>query len=78
MLHETFHFNLRNHEEHEVSHDHGRVDLENTLNIRVHWVGWQETCIRLIKSDSNLPFKTACICQLDENEYVYMLTPIKT
>lgn len=70
LLHETFHFNLRKHEE----HGHGPADL----NIRVHWVGWQEACIRLITSASSLPFKPACICRLDENEYVHMLTPIKT
>jgi hypothetical protein len=78
MLHETFHFNLRQLEEHQASHGHRCADLGSTLNIRVHWVGWQEACIRLIENDSNLPFKPACICRLDEAEYVHMLTPIKT
>jgi hypothetical protein len=78
MLHETFHFNLRKHEQHQAAHGHQCADLRNTLNIRVHWVGWQEACIRLFEDDSELPFKPACIYRLDEAEYVHMLTPIRT
>ncbi len=78
MLHETFHFNLRKHEEHQTAHGHQYADLGNTLNIRVYWVVWQEACILLFEDDVKLPFKPACICRLDEAEYVHMLTPIRT
>jgi len=76
ILHDTFHFNLQKLKEHAASHSHHI--LEEHINISVHWVGWQEACMRVIAEGSQLPFETACICRLDADAYVHMITPIQT
>ena len=78
ILHSTFNFNLAKLKEYTATDSAFANFLETSMKISVHWVGWQEACMRVILEDSMLPFHAACICRLEETGYVHMILPIKT
>jgi hypothetical protein len=77
MLHDTVNSNFQRCQELERAHSTPNSTAWEA-NVRVHWVGWQEACVRVLGSTDSLPFKAAHMCRLDDNEYVSMLTPIRT
>lgn len=79
LLHNTVTLNFKQFEEHmsrASATAPGTGEWNN--NVRVHWVGWQEACVKVLETCRDIPFKTSHICRLDENEYVKMLTPVTT
>lgn len=78
MLHETVTSNFKRAQEHERAQGAAPRCGGWEANVRVHWVGWQEACVQVLGNAQSLPFHTAHICRLDDDEYVNMLTPIRT
>jgi hypothetical protein len=77
ILHETVSFNFKQFQS--LRHQQGAPPhSEWEANVWVFWVGWQEACVNVVAHSTDLPFKPAYICRLDDDEYVKLLTPIKT
>jgi hypothetical protein len=84
LLQDTVALNARQFEEHAAREGRaghaGRADAPCgwSSHVCVHWVGWQEACVGVLHSGTELPFQASHICRLDEDEYVKMLAPVRT
>ena len=79
LLHKTVMLNFQKFEEYTLRVNPGAQRMgEWNQCVRVHWVGWQEACVKTLETCKELPFKTSHICRLDEDQYFKMLTPITT
>ena len=77
ILHETVSFNFKQFQD--LRHQQGAPPHSAwEPNVWVFWVGWQEACVNVVAHSTDLPFNPAYICRLDNEEYVKLLTPIKT
>ena len=76
ILHETVSFNFKQFQDqcHQQRVQGVPEHSAWEANVWVFWVGWQEACVNVVAHSTDLPFKPADICRLDDGQYVKLLT----